>query len=288
MPHHRSLTDILRERKAGAAPVRSIARTEHSGEPLRLVEHVAEAPVSIAVPTVSLDEVARIVEEHSRHCGFERRCRVGEAIIKGLFGGSRLAWRAQGSTRGTSFRKLAELLHGRVSKSELHRAVTVHMLCQDLKFVPTSGHLTVSHADAVEGIPRAHQESLLRGAHEGRWSVQRLREEKRAVLAESRKVEGKRARGRPRSSVPQMASAMGRSVLRKVSEIRELLVDGAIEQGFTDDGARAGFAACLTEIRDQCADLLRWVEVADGPASSVRVQAMATGRSTSPPTGALG
>jgi hypothetical protein len=211
------------------------------------LERAGDAPAF-----VSLEEVARLVEEHSRKDGFERRCKIGDAVIHGLFGGSRLSWRAQGSVRSASFRKLAVMLEGRVSKSELHRAVSVYFLCRDLTFVPTSGHLTVSHADAVEGLSRTRQEALLRRAAEERWPVARLRDEKRKALEVLRASEGKKPRGRPRATA---AAALGRDALRTLSAMRRLLHDGSPEVLPTRATEHAALEQIVARIAAECAAL---------------------------------
>src|SRR5262249_7023835 len=89
---------------------RRLSRQEGGG-----VTELETAPPISDVLTV--DEVARLVEQFSRKSGFERRCKIGETIFKGIFASRRVAWRGQGTTTNPSFREVARRLHGRVSKS---------------------------------------------------------------------------------------------------------------------------------------------------------------------------
>lgn len=225
-----------------------------------------------------VEEVARLVEQFSRRSGFERRCRIGEAIFTGLFAGSRLTWRAQGPAKNTSFRELARRLEGCISKSELHRSVKTHLLTSDLPFIVSSPHLTVSHADAVEGLRRSDQERLLRQAEGERWNVRRLREEKRGVVAQEGLEEGKRKRGRPKAAVPEIAHTMGRSVKRKLEEMGATLRRAlAGSSSSFEDSHHARLAACLEEIQSECDSILRWLaevggrSIADAPTSGAEL-----------------
>ena len=128
----------------------------------------------------------------SHSTGFERRNAMGRVIFEGIFAGRREALERAAPQRQLSFRKLASLLRGSISKSELHRAVHVYLVCRELTFVPTSGHLTVSHVDVVLGLPLAIQTYLLSSAHTQRLTVRQLRQLRRA-LAECR-VPGAAAR----------------------------------------------------------------------------------------------
>lgn len=207
-----------------------------------------------------VDEVARLVERFSRTSGFERRCRIGEAILSGLFDGSRLTWSARGPSKSTSFRELARRLEGSVSKSELHRSVTTHLLVTDLPFIAHATHLTVSHADAVEGLPRSDQERLLHRADDEKWNVRRLREEKRRLVTET-EIDDDTPRRGANVAAPESAHSMTRTLKRKLEAMGTALRNSAdcASEPF-DESHHRRLVECLFEIRAECAAILRWLE----------------------------
>lgn len=220
-----------------------------------------------ASEVLSVDEVARLVEQFSRKSGFERRCKIGETIFKGIFASRRVAWRGQGTATNPSFREVARRLHGRVSKSELHRSVRTYLLTVDLPFVPTSGHLTVSHTDAIEGLARSEQEKLLRLCEEHRWSVRKLRDERR-LRTEGASAAAAKPRGRPRAPALQIAYATARRVLGQLDVIRGLVER---ENEADRDGARLSeLGSCVRAIRAASEELAVLVERAGGSSSQNR------------------
>jgi hypothetical protein len=134
-------------------------------------------------------------------------------------------------------------------------------MTSDLPFIVASPYLTVSHADAVEGLRRSDQERLLRRAEEEKWNVRRLREEKRGLVPQEGLEEGKRKRGRPKAAVPEIAHTMGRSVKRKLEEmgvtLRRALAGGSTS---FEDSHHARLVACLEEIQGECGSILRWLD----------------------------
>lgn len=77
---------------------------------------------------------------------------------------------------GCSLRELSKALGGRASRTFLHRCTTAYRLGTSFPFILQSGHLRVSHLDAVERLARPVQGRLLLEAERGRWSVRKLRE----------------------------------------------------------------------------------------------------------------
>lgn len=207
-------------------------------------------------PQTDIEEVARLVERFSRKSGFERRCQIGEAIFSGLFEGSVDTWRTHGPGKNTSFRELARRLEGCISKSELHRSVATHLLAADLPFVVSATHLTVSHADAVEGLGRSDQARLLQRANHEKWNVRRLRQEKSRIL----KAEiGRGARrGRSTAAASENVGAICRSVEKKLDEIRAAVRSSAARESvWLDESDRRRFAECASEISAACDAILR-------------------------------
>jgi len=203
-----------------------------------------------------VEELARLVERFSRKSGFERRCRIGEAIFSGLFEGSLDTWRTRGPGKNTSFRELARRLEGCISKSELHRAVSTHLLAADLPFVASATHLTVSHADAVEGLRRSDQEKLLLCAEREKWNVRRLRQEKSRIL----KAEIGRGARRVRSAAiaPENVGAICRSLEKKLDEIRAAVRSSASRDlAWLGESDRRRFVECAAEISAECDGILR-------------------------------
>ncbi len=212
--------------------------------------------VSIAQePAASIEEIARLIEELGRSSGFERRRKIGETVFAGLFGGSRLAWRARGAVRSPSFRELAARLDGRISKSELHRSVKTYLLATDLPFLQSSLHLTVSHADAVDGLGRAEQERLLRLAERELWSVRHLRDERRKFAAARQSSLPKR-RGRPKASLPQLAITVARDAERRLKSMRSALERA---EGVSPS-QRESVMGSVAGIRFECDRIASWLE----------------------------
>lgn len=138
-------------------------------------------------------ELASLVRAMHRETLLQRRVRIGGLVFERIFGQSRLAWTAKESRAHAGFRRLAELLKGAISKSDLHRCVATYLLCERCPFVLEAGELTVSHCDAVAGLSQGEQCALLRRAVESGWSAAQTSKEKRRLLCEQHP----KARGRP-------------------------------------------------------------------------------------------
>jgi hypothetical protein len=189
--------------------------------------------------------------------GFGRRCQIGALILDNLFGGSRLAWRARSSSAHVSFRRLSELLQGKISKSELHRCVKTTLLCQDLQFLATSANLTVSHVDVVDGLPRQVQKQLLGEAESQGYSVRQLSERRRQLTSGSDR--DARRRGRPSLSLPQSIVSRAANIVRILRQMEAELADHA---GPDQPGKKRGadLGKCIDEIQECQLALARAVE----------------------------
>lgn len=179
-----------------------------------------------------LSEIAAQVREASRSLGFERRMRIGRLVHERIFLSSRLAWRAGSSDSHATFRRLAALLRGSLSKSELHRCVQTYLIVQDLPFVRQSEHLTVSHVDVVASLNRFEQRRLLELAQEHHWTVRELSNQKRERLQDTNQPRGRLGR-RPHDQV-QAAAARCRRAANFLEEAQALL--GEVSDDFPDDG----------------------------------------------------
>ncbi len=198
---------------------------------------------------VRLEQIADALEAIGRKTGFERRTQMGQIIVEQVFSGDVSDCANESSPSQLSFRRLAALLDGRISKSELHRSLHVYLLCRELPFVPTSGHLTVSHADAVLGLPREAREQLLRTALEHRLTVRQLRQLRRNA---ERRAPG----ADPRQQLASLARRAYRRG-RRTSEALELFLRNV-------HGERAGLP------RAELAHLMRCVESLESTCAEVR------------------
>ena len=174
-----------------------------------------------ALAHADIGMLAADICEASRSLGFARRCRIGSLIHERVFGGSRLAWRARSGTAHATFRELSRALSGKISKSELHRCVRTHLMVEDLPFVATAEHLSVSHLDVVESLTRFEQRRLLVQANEQRWSVKELSAHKEQLLTSVR--EGSKRPGRPRRDRAQAAAGKCREALSCLQEAERLM-----------------------------------------------------------------
>jgi hypothetical protein len=164
-----------------------------------------------AVPEVDnafVETVAAEVASIVRRSGFDRSCSMGQTILDRFYGGSEALWSARSKGKLSSIRRLARQLKGLVRATELYRSVHVWLVCQALPFVPTSEQLTVSHVDAVLGLPRVRQEQLLCAAQRDGLTVRELRRLRRLS-----KLEAGEARGRPRSPLVAKAGTRIRQAL---------------------------------------------------------------------------
>ena len=85
-----------------------------------------------------------------------------------------------------SLRDWERVLSGRVSRSYLYRCTVAYRLGTAFPSLLESKRLKVSHLDAVEHVPRARQQQLLKEAEDRGWSVRRLREEARGHVQSTR------------------------------------------------------------------------------------------------------
>jgi hypothetical protein len=169
-------------------------------------------------------ECALAISTVERASGFARRLEIGALILDRVF----CDWQ-EGCVRRvagqSSFRRLAEALDGAMSKSELYRCAMVCQLCRRLPFVQAVAHFSVSHLEAVDGLPLDEQERLLREAEAGRWPVRQLRQAKMALLPASL---------RPR------ASARNAAAIRRITSLKEAVLKelGATQRVLSslDDG----------------------------------------------------
>lgn len=181
-------------------------------------------------PEPALLELATLVRMMHRETLLERRVRIGSLIFERLFAGSRLAWTAKESRGHTGFRRLAQLLRGTISKSDLHRCVATYLLCERCPFVLQASDLTVSHCDAVAGLCQSEQESLLRRAMESGWSAAQTSKEKRRRLSQMYP----KARGRPAKLEPEPAT-----ILARVMVLLERIDQGVALTATSDDLVRS-------------------------------------------------
>jgi hypothetical protein len=134
---------------------------------------------------------ASAIKTIARETGFARRLEIGAVILDQLF----VNWqevRCIRKARGqSSFRRLADALDGTMSKSELYRCAMVCQLCRRLPFILTVPHITISHVEALDGLPLETQEKLLRETEARVWSVRQLRQARLALAPASARSEGR-------------------------------------------------------------------------------------------------
>jgi len=130
--------------------------------------------------------ITRIVRE----TGFARRLEIGAVILDRLFVDSQDVSCIRKGRGKSSFRRLAEALDGTMSKSELYRCAMVCQLCRRLPSILTVPHFTVSHVEALDGLPLEAQEKLLREAQARVWSVRQLRQARLALAPASNRSKG--------------------------------------------------------------------------------------------------
>jgi hypothetical protein len=172
-------------------------------------------------------ELASLVRAMHRETLLQRRLRIGGLVFERVFGRSRLAWTAKESKAHAGFRRLAELLRGAVSKSDLHRCVATHLLCERCPFVLDAAGLTVSHCDAVAGLSQNDQEALLRRAVESGWSAAQTSKEKRRLLSEHYP----KARGRPALKSRREPATILARVMVLLDQLEQDVALGASAEG---------------------------------------------------------
>ena len=127
-------------------------------------------------PSAALDALAQRLNDICRAATLDLTFRVGEFVIKNLFGGDSSRWDKDGA-RKRSYRALASRGDLPLSASALCRAVGVYVLVEQLGGPERWLHLTASHFQEVLPIAAEKRTALLLGAETGRWSVARLRAE---------------------------------------------------------------------------------------------------------------
>lgn len=108
---------------------------------------------------------------------------VGEIVVRRLFKGDIRALRRRGP-KDVAISRLAESPALPISVASLYVAVKVYELIQRLRDLETSPDLdllTLSHYQAVLGVPPHSQAGLLKRAHDEVWSVARTRSEAAAL-----------------------------------------------------------------------------------------------------------
>lgn len=242
------------------------------------LDRVGGAHVYGALPPEAEGEPGRLqcvatrIEQVQRSAGLARREQIGAIVLSEIFRGSRLAWQARSSAQHLSFRALSRLLSGKLSKSELHRCVNTHLLCQDLPHLVRSGCLTVSHLDAVEGLSRGEQAQLLERAMAERLSVRELARLKQSVKEDRRDASGNPSRGRPKFSFEQRFASESNRLRVKLQRLRAQV-------------ARAGLAdtvalrRCVEQLDEEVAMLRGLV---DSFASDRETRPVSSGQPTNP------
>jgi hypothetical protein len=123
-----------------------------------------------------VDTWAAGLRDICRGATFDLAFRLGEFVIKNLFGGDPCLWDREGARRA-SYRALAARADLPLSASALCRAVGVYVLVSQLGGRERWQHLTASHFQEVLPIAPEKRTALLLDAEKGRWSVTRLRAE---------------------------------------------------------------------------------------------------------------
>jgi hypothetical protein len=139
-----------------------------------------------------LEALVADLQEVDRRAGWRRVLRIGEIIVKHVYGGDREACR-QPKRRAVSIRRIAQHPNCPFRKSRLAEAVGVYLLCHDMPQIRAYAHVGPSHVAAVLPLEPSRQSALLGRAERDHWSVRRIREE----VVTLRRGEGER-RGRPR------------------------------------------------------------------------------------------
>ncbi len=200
-----------------------------------------------------LEAVVADLQQVDRQAGWRRVLRIGEIIVKRVYGGDRDACR-QPKRRAVSIRRIAEHPNCPFRKSRLAEAIGVYLLCEEMPRVRTLGHVGPSHVAAVLSLPPERRAVMLERTERERWSVRRLREE----VVELHRAAGER-RGRPRRGSGDQG----------YPEVRAAVL--ALERARTQLEAAQPAAALLTRVRQALA-VLTGGEPRDGsePAPSRR------------------
>jgi hypothetical protein len=211
-----------------------------------LAQQVVEDGVLADADDALLEAVAKQLIEIHRKSGFERTCEIGRTILSTFYGNDETLWSARAPGKLNSIRKLAHRLKGTLRTTELHRSVHVWTLCRALPFVPKSEHLTVSHVDAVLGLPRERQAELLRASEEQRLSVRDVRQLRRRL-----KIASGEMRGRPPS--PMVSKAATR--IRNASTALESAIAAIRAADFSSDPVPQELFDLVDGVREQAANL---------------------------------
>ena len=194
-----------------------------------------------------LHDIVLSLDNIRRETGFERHNQIGKLLFEQVFASEGGSAELQSQPRQLSFRKLAGLLHGKISKSELHRSLRVYLLCQKLDFVSTSGRLTTSHVEAVLGLEAEMQDQLLRTAHEQGLTVRQLRQ-----LSRNPAAARVSARGIQLASLARKASRHGQ---RTLAAFEPLLRDIPAESASLPSADMASLMKCVETLETTCAQL---------------------------------
>jgi len=202
-------------------------------------------------------ECALAISTVERESGFARRIEIGALILDRLL----CNWR-EGRIRKvagqSSFRRLAEALDGAMSKSELYRCAMVCQLCRRLPFIQAVAHFTVSHVEAVDGLPLDEQERLLREAEARRWSVRQLRQAKMALLPATLRP---RAGARNAAAIRRITS-LKEAVLKELGATQRIL--SSLDEGDSSHQKLAVLLEQITALGVACAVCVTASEVAAG------------------------
>lgn len=198
-----------------------------------------------------LHEIVLALDNIRRETGFERHNQIGKLLFEQIFASDPNSHtrdaELESQPRQLSFRKLAGLLRGKISKSELHRSLRVYLLCQKLDFVPTSGRLTTSHVEAVLGLEAELQDQLLRTAHEQGLTVRQLRQ-----LSRNPAAARVSARGIHLGSLARKASRHGQ---RTLEAFAPLLRDIPADSANLPPADMANLMKCVETLETTCAQL---------------------------------
>jgi len=198
--------------------------------------------------TPHIRELAAEIRKLAKTTGFDRRLVIGELVWKRFFA-DRVS-EGELTTRGPqlTLRRLCKALQGTISKSDLHRCINTLLVCQALPFVPASGHLTVGHVDAVAGLPRPLQASLLQSAEANEWSCRQLRQARRNVAREAITSARRPSAARASVAMPSV-SRMTRQLDRLSLSLREG------NHPDVDGQDLLQLVQCLAAVREACDNL---------------------------------
>lgn len=189
-----------------------------------------------------LDSAAEELRALATAAAMDLSMRVGEVIIRTLYGGSFKAWRRRGK-KCNSLRTLACRPDVPMSATAIYRAVAIYELVCRVGGLDVFCSLSVSHYRAVLRLPSAKQTELLALAEAERWTAAELERHTRQVTPE----ETSRSRG-GRPPLNPVRRAVRRAA--RVLEEDELRMDDLAQlvDGPDGEAARQEFKAFLSRV----------------------------------------